>query len=125
MPVLTRRRLAVLALDLLAVLVFAAVGRRSHGEDVAGLLVTFWPFAVGTLVGHAVVRLVSRAPGSSVGGAVVVVSTVAVGMVLRVLTGAGTAVTFVVVATVVLSAFLLGWRAVAGLVGRRGRGRAR
>lgn len=125
MPVLTRRRLAVLALDLLAVLVFAAVGRRSHGEDVAGLLVTFWPFAVGALVGHGVVRLMSRAPGSSVGGAVVVVSTVAVGMVLRVLTGAGTAVTFIVVATVVLSVFLLGWRALAGLVGRRGRGGAR
>lgn len=122
---LTRRRLVVLALDLLAVLVFAAVGRRSHGEDVAGLLVTFWPFAVGTLVGHGVARLMSRAPGSYAGGAVVVVSTVAVGMVLRVLTGAGTAVTFVVVATVVLSVFLLGWRAVAGLVGRRGRGGVR
>ena len=42
------------------------------------------------------------------------VASVAGGMLLRRVTGEGTAVSFVVVATVVLGAALLGWRAVAG-----------
>jgi Protein of unknown function (DUF3054) len=40
-------------------------------------------------------------------------------MLLRVATGAGTAFSFVVVATLVLGVFLLGWRALAALARRR------
>ncbi|MHB8273726.1 MAG: DUF3054 domain-containing protein, partial [Dermatophilaceae bacterium] len=45
--------------------------------------------------------------------------TVTIGMVLRGLTHAGTAFSFIVVATLFLGAMLLGWRAVAMLMSRR------
>ena len=66
---------AGLALDTALICLFAAIGRRSHGESGALLAVaiTAWPF----------------------------------------LTGAGTAFSFIVVATVFLGTALLGWRALA------------
>jgi FtsH-binding integral membrane protein len=45
--------------------------------------------------------------------------TVALGMVLRVVAGQGTAVAFIVVALVFLGLFLLGWRALARLLSAR------
>jgi Protein of unknown function (DUF3054) len=50
--------------------------------------------------------------------------TVAVDMVLRVVSGQGTAVAFVLVALAFLGLFLLGWRLVTRLVARRARLRA-
>ena len=117
------RRPAVAALlDAVLVVVFAAVGRASHAEanPVVGALTTAWPFLVGTLVGWVVVRVLrGRWPVEVGPGITVWFSTVLFGMLLRHLTGAGTAVSFVVVASVVLAAFLLGWRAVAAFVARR------
>ncbi len=113
---------AAAGLDALLVLVFAAVGRASHDEGnvVLGVLSTAWPFLVGAAAGWAVVRARSRRWPLSVGrGIPVVVGAVVVGMLLRVVTGAGTAFSFVVVATLVLAALLLGWRAVAGRLVRR------
>ncbi|MER2203614.1 MAG: DUF3054 domain-containing protein, partial [Rhodococcus sp. (in: high G+C Gram-positive bacteria)] len=51
-------------------------------------------------------------------GIVVWLSTVVIGMILRVLSGQGTQFSFIVVATLVLGAFLLGWRALAPLVSK-------
>ncbi|MCH8612502.1 DUF3054 domain-containing protein [Arsenicicoccus dermatophilus] len=98
-----------LLLDLVLVVVFSALGRRSHAEAVslAGLLTTAWPFLVGVLVGWAGV-LASRLPATSLrGGLPIWLTTVVVGMLLRVLTGAGTAFAFVLVAFTVLAIFLL------------------
>ncbi len=114
-----------LAVDLAAVLLFVVLGRRAHDEGsvVLGTLGTAWPFLAGALAGWAVLALL-RLPGRSLrAGAVVAVATVAVGMVLRALVQHdGTPVSFVVVASVVNLALLLGWRAVAVAVARR-RGR--
>ena len=115
--------------DLACVLVFAAIGRASHGEDVgpAGLVTTAWPFAAGWLVGWVLVLLVRAArvrPLGLVAGVLVWLPTVVVGMVLRAATGAGVETSFVVVATVVLGVFLLGWRGVTTLVRRSRRGTA-
>ena len=49
-------------------------------------------------------------------GAVVLVCTVVLGMLFRRVAGEGTALSFVIVATCVLSVLLLGWRLVARLV---------
>jgi peptidoglycan/LPS O-acetylase OafA/YrhL len=118
-----RRAIAVpLALDVLAVLLFAFVGRRTHteGTSAAGVLGTAWPFLAGLVTGWGVARAVRR-PTSLSTGLVVWVATVAVGMLLRRLAGDGTAVPFVLVATATLGALLLGWRAVAvSVVPRRG-----
>lgn len=103
-------------LDALLVLGFAAVGRRSHAEglDVAGVLRTALPFLAGAAAGWVLAALTVAGGSRSIGfGAVVVASTVVVGMLLRRVTGEGTAWSFVLVATVVLTALLLGWRLVA------------
>ena len=41
------------------------------------------------------------------------------GMVFRILIGDTTAVAFVIVAAITLAVFLIGWRAIAWLIGRR------
>ncbi len=110
-----------LGYDVVVVLAFAGIGRASHDEGltIGGWAHTAWPFLVGLLVGWLLTRLVRTAPGGVRGAMVIWLSTVAVGMVVRVITGAGTAVAFVIVALVFLGLFLLGGRAVATLVARR------
>lgn len=112
-----------LLLDLVLVVLFAVAGRSSHEEglDAAGVAHTAWPFVVGLLVGWAVI-LLRRTPPESLGAGVVAwLATLLGGMALRVLTDAGTAVPFVVVATLVTGASLVGWRLVVAAV-RRWRG---
>ncbi|WAC52874.1 DUF3054 domain-containing protein [Frigoribacterium sp. SL97] len=109
-----------IVVDLVAVLAFVVIGRRSHAEglDLPGLHGTLWPFVVGSVVGWASVTGV-RWPLSAVrSGAVVWVSTAVIGVLLRVVSGQGVQVSFVVVTVVVLGVFVVGWRAVAALVRR-------
>jgi len=108
-----------LAADVICILVFAIVGRSSHDEstNLTGVLHTAWPFLAGYLVGLLVSRG-WRAPLARPVAVTVWVSTVAVGMLLRVLTGAGVQLSFVIVASIVLAAMLLGWRGVFSLVQR-------
>ncbi|WP_198663455.1 DUF3054 domain-containing protein [Jiangella endophytica] len=122
-------------LDAVLVLVFVLIGRRTHDHplDPAGLATTAWPFLTGLAAGWAVTLLRRRRPGdagparherpaTALGtGVTVWIATMVVGMVLRAASGQGTAASFVVVATIVLGAFLVGWRAVAALLRRRGR----
>ncbi len=105
------------AVDVMAVLAFAAAGRRSHGEalTLTGLASTAWPFLVGLAAGWLVLR-VRRAPLAPVrSGLPLALLTVAGGMVLRLLTGQGTALPFVLVATTATLLLLVGWRALATL----------
>jgi hypothetical protein len=117
-----RRPVVAALLDVVLVVVFAAVGRASHAESnpVVGALATAWPFLVGTLVGWVVVRVLrGRWPVDVGPGVTVWFSTMLFGMLLRHVTGAGTALSFVVVASVVLAVFLLGWRGLAAFLARR------
>jgi hypothetical protein len=109
-----RSRTLPLVADLVAVLAFVLIGRGSHaeGSTVAGTVATAWPFLTGAAVGEAVVVAARRAPASPAAGAIVVGATVGVGMLLRRLSGGGTPVSFVVVATTFLALAMLGWRAV-------------
>jgi peptidoglycan/LPS O-acetylase OafA/YrhL len=112
---------AALALDVVAIVVFAAVGRRSHAEELAvlGVLRTAWPFLAGVAVGWLLARA-WRAPSALLpSGAAVWLAALVVGMLLRVATGAGTAASFVVVAAVSLAVLLVGWRLVARAVPAR------
>ena len=103
--------LAALA-DVVGVLVFCTVGRRSHAEGLtaAGVADTAWPFLVGTAVGWLLIRGWRRPTAVVPTGLVVWVCTVAVGMLLRKATSAGIAVSFVVVASAATAVVLLGWR---------------
>jgi len=115
---------SAVAADAVCVLVFCAVGRRSHAEGVtvSGVAETAWPFLVGAAVGWLVSRGWRRPLAVVPTGVAVWVCTIAVGMVLRKLNSGGVAVTFVIVASTVTAALLLGWRAAAAL-GRRSSGR--
>ncbi|WP_309065824.1 DUF3054 domain-containing protein [Microbacterium sp.] len=118
------RYLPAFVVDAVLVLVFAVIGRASHGEDPLGFLLTAWPFLVGLVVGHLLAALVParpRRPWSLGWGAVVWIVTVAGGMLLRIASGDTAETAFIVVASLVLAAFLIGWRLAALLV-RRWRG---
>ena len=117
---MTRRAGGALLADVVLVLVFVAIGRRSHEESSAlvGVATTAWPFLVGLALGWAAARAWRSPVLLWPTGVLVWVLTVVVGLVLRVVSGAGTAFSFVVVATVVLGVFLLGWRAVVRLLHR-------
>lgn len=108
--------------DIAAVLVFVAAGRRSHdvgGDVVIGTLEVAAPFLLALGLGWLVARA-WRHPYELGTGAVVWVVTVVVGMLLRrTIFDRGAAASFVLVATLVTGALLIGWRAVAGRFSRR------
>jgi hypothetical protein len=116
-----RRALGWLGVDVACVLVFCAVGRRSHDEglDVAGIATTAWPFLSGTAVGWLAARAWRHPTDVVPTGIVVWLCTVAVGMLLRKATSAGVAASFVVVASTVTALLLLGWRAALVLSARK------
>ncbi|WP_141577906.1 DUF3054 domain-containing protein [Actinomadura sp. WMMA1423] len=115
------RKLLGGVVDFCCVLVFVAIGRASHEEaaTVSGFLSTAWPFLVGLGAGWALLRAWRRPEEVWPVGVGVWVSTVVLGMVLRVVAGQGTALAFVIVASVFLGAALLGWRAGARVVAAR------
>jgi hypothetical protein len=118
----TRTALLALIADAVLVLVFVLIGRASHEENpVLGALVTYWPFLVALLAGWALARAWQNPLAVLRGGVPIWVTTVALGMLLRVLSGQGVQWSFVIVTSVVLAVFLLGWRAIARLVTSRRR----
>lgn len=111
-------RKAGVVLDTAAVLVFVAIGRHAHARasSVAGMARTSWPFLSGLAAGWLGIAWSGRSgrrDGANLGaGAAACVSTVALGMVLRLVSGQGTAVAFVLVSLGFLGAAMLGWRLV-------------
>ena len=115
-----------LVVDAVLVVVFAVVGRSSHAEarqerpgrapdarDIEAL-------GVGWLAARAWRHPLAVWPT----GVIVWAATLVVGMLLRLATGQGTAVAFIVVAMLTLAVLLLGWRAIAWAAIRlRARGR--
>ncbi|HMR48226.1 MAG TPA: DUF3054 domain-containing protein [Arachnia sp.] len=114
-------RIAPVAIDLLAVLVFAVVGRASHGRGLSltGIADTFWPFAIALLVGWLVVTLLGWEGTKPRETAIIWLVTLAGGMALRTLADDSVQGSFVVVAGAFLALFFGGWRLVAWLLRRR------
>jgi len=112
---MTRRAVLAAGIDILAILVFVAIGRRNHneGEAVDGILTVAAPFLIALVVGWIVARAWTR-PMQVDTALIIWPITVALGMVLRNLVfDRGTALPFIIVATVVTGVFLVGWRMVA------------
>jgi peptidoglycan/LPS O-acetylase OafA/YrhL len=103
--------------DFISVLIFVTIGRHTHkdGNTLTGTFTTLWPFAVGLLVGWVVVSRTRRVATARSSGLIIALSAVVVGMVLRVISGQGTALTFVIVASAFLSFCLVGWRVLLSL----------
>jgi peptidoglycan/LPS O-acetylase OafA/YrhL len=116
-----RTRPAAVVADLVAVLVFVLLGRRSHdeGSALAGTVATAWPFLTGAAAGEAVALVARRPPESVAAGAIVTAGAVGLGMILRRVAGGGTPVSFVLVATTFVALFVVGWRLAARLLARR------
>jgi len=112
------------ALDAGAIVVFAVVGRVNHHEGVLGraglgLAQTVWPFLVGAAIGWFIARGWTKPCAWRPTGVIVWASTLVGGMLLRVVSGQGIEVSFVVVAGLVLAAFLMGWRVISGVLAKR------
>lgn len=109
-----------LGFDVVAAVLFAIIGRASHGFELSlpGIAQTAWPFVVAAIVGS---LLASRLGGDSWWrtGVIAWAVTVAGGIGLRLLGGETAQLPFVIVTGAVLALLLLGWRAVADLVARR------
>lgn len=115
-----RSTITALAIDAVLVTIFAAIGRASHDESpVEGLFTTAWPFLAGLAIAW-VAMLAWRNPIAITRvGIPVWLLTVALGMAFRIVSGQGTALPFIIVATITLGLLLLGWRLIAGIVLRK------
>lgn len=109
-----------LAADVVAVVVFAAVGRASHaqGGDLLGLLGTVAPFAVGLAAAWAV-PAVRAHPAGFRAGAVVLLGTATLGLVLRAAFTGSLPVAFATVTVLSLGVLMLGWRGLSLAVSHR------
>ncbi len=121
-PRVARDRVPLAAgIDTAAVVLFVAIGRRSHDEDpgIGGLVTTAAPFLIALAIAWLLFRAWKR-PVAVVTGVQLWLGTVALGMVLRRLVfDDGTALAFVIVAACFLGLFIVGWRAVAVATLRR------
>lgn len=121
------------AVDVVLVVVFCLLGRRSHDEAVVGigLLRTFWPFGTGLVLGWVIaVAVASGREGASAAkrfdgrrvwptAVIIWLSTLIGGMLLRAVSGQGVAFSFFLVAASFLGLFLVGWRVVAQVLRTR------
>lgn len=110
-----------MAVDVVLIVLFALLGRREHEHalSISGILMTALPF----LIAYVAMTFLSR-PWFTINklfpaGVLVWVGTVAVGLALRIAFGSTAAVPFIIVASLVLGAFLMGRRLVTSLVARR------
>ncbi|HEY4331156.1 MAG TPA: DUF3054 domain-containing protein, partial [Ilumatobacteraceae bacterium] len=107
---MARRASAALVIDVALVIIFVAIGRRSHDETggvLAGTAKVAAPFLIALLVGWVVARAWTD-PWSMRTATVIWLVTVVAGMVLRRLVfDRGIAAAFIVVATITLGLFLL------------------
>lgn len=109
-----RRVTLAVVVDAALIILFAALGRRTHdeGSAVAGTVAVAAPFIIGYVIAAAALRL-RRAPFSARRAAPVWAAGIALGMVLRgTVFDRGLAPGFVAVAFVATAALILGWRLV-------------
>lgn len=98
--------------DIVLILVFAAIGRDAHHreEPILGVLLTAWPFLAGAAAGWVIGRA-WRLPLSVLrAGVPVWLGSLVGGMLLRAVTGQSVVLPFIIVATLALAVFLLGYR---------------
>lgn len=119
------RSLGALVADVLAVLIFVAIGLYQHGDALSttNIVIVAWPFATGLLLGHLAIRAWRFPFRIWPHGVFVWAITLVTAMAIRTLFQAGTEVSFVIVTAITLAVLMLGWRTLA-LLATRGERRA-
>jgi peptidoglycan/LPS O-acetylase OafA/YrhL len=114
-----RATVVAAVLDVASIVVFVAIGRRSHDEGgsvIGGIGKVAAPFLIALAVGWIAARA-WRSPTSRRTAAIVWVVTVALGMLLRhTVFDRGTATSFIIVTAIFTGVLLFGWRAIANRV---------
>lgn len=125
MPHSRNRWIIAAAADVLLILAFAAIGRDAHarGDIIGGVFLTAWPFLAGAAVGWIGSRAWKSALALWPAGVSVWMGAVLVGMLLRAATNQTVVLPFVIVATLALGVFLLGYRALVAVSVRLARKR--
>jgi p-aminobenzoyl-glutamate transporter AbgT len=116
-----RRASFAAGLDTFFIVLFVAIGRRNHDEDpgIGGLVGTAAPFLIALAIAWVALRAWHRPTDLRTGLGIWVI-VVAAGMLLRhFVFDHGTATSFIIVATLFLGFFIVGWRLVFGAVERR------
>lgn len=113
------RRPVLFIVDVLVVLLFVVIGRRNHdeAESASGLVHTAAPFLIAVAVAWIALWMSCRSfptapvPESRAGGLVVWPATIVLGLILRrTMFGDGTALPFVIVASLFLGLTMNLWR---------------
>ncbi|WP_347107536.1 DUF3054 domain-containing protein [Paenarthrobacter sp. S56] len=125
MPDYKKRWIIAAAADLVLILAFAAIGRDAHarGDILGGVFLTAWPFLAGAAVGWLASRAWKDALALWPSGVSVWIGAVLVGMLLRAVTNQTVVLPFIIVATLALGLFLLGYRALTAFAARLSRNR--
>jgi hypothetical protein len=103
------------AIDVVAVVVFVVIGRKNHdeGSALSGVVKVAAPFLIALALGWVAARA-WKAPMAVATGVVIWLVTIIAGLVLRkVAFEGGTAVPFIIVASLFNLATLVGWRSLA------------
>lgn len=112
--------LSAAAADIVLILAFAAIGRDAHHREdpVAGVFLTAWPFLAGAALGWIAAKAWRSPLSVRRAGVSVWLGSLVGGMLLRGLTGQSVVLPFVIVATLSLGLFLVGYRLVAAAAGK-------
>jgi len=121
-PITSKQVATAAALDVVSIIVFVALGLKSHHEDgsfLRQLSKVAAPFLIALAIGWLAARA-WKTPKAVATGVVIWIVTVAGGMLLRHFAfDDGTALPFIIVASAFTLLFLVGWRFVAEWLGER------
>lgn len=108
-------RIRTLIIDSALIFVFAILARLAHGGiSVGAVLDTFWPFALGTVIGTVVVAMVNRSSHVVQGGIIIWITTVVAGLSIWALRHQELPhISFIIVASLMSALLLLSWRLIA------------
>jgi len=113
---MTRRTAVAAIADIASIIVFVAIGRRNHdegGNPVSGALSVAAPFLIALVIAWIVARA-WRSPAAPLTGMIIWPTTVVIGLLLRRFAfDSGTAVPFIIVASLFTGLLLVGWRLIA------------
>lgn len=111
-----KKKIVAFVADATLIVVFAAAGRTSHNEGLAGTFMTALPFFLALVIAWLIPTVRSQPLKLIPAGILVWLISVFCGQGIRLLMGGTSALSFLLVTLIVLAFFLLGWRAIVKLI---------